>query len=230
MSIDADEVLKKTVLEADLESDHDSHSRRVNFVARLTSLLGIVLLFLLAVEGVSVPLVSQLFTWHVVVGVILIPVMTAKIAVTSYRFALYYVKTPDFKRAGPPWMPLRIIGPFVVMSTVIMMASGVMLMVVGPYSSQRSLWFTLHRASFILWFGLMAIHVLSYSLRAANVSWRDLRRIRSLSPTVSTDSWYRVMIVIVTIAVGVGLATRFGTEIHLWIQAFQSPVLQHLHH
>ena len=220
MSVAPDEILRKTVLESSLESDEADHSRRVQFVARLTSMLGVIIFILLAVEGVTVPLVSQLFTWHVVVGVILIPVMSAKIIVTSYRFALYYARSSDFKRAGPPWMPLRVIGPLVIVTTVVMMASGVMLMVVGPASAHRALWFTLHRASFIAWFVLMAAHVLAYLRRASNVTFRDFRRLRSFSPSVSTDTWYRVMIVSVTVAMGIGLSLRFGQLIAPWIHAF----------
>lgn len=220
MATDAREIVSETVLSTELESDAPDNSRRVHFVARLTSLLGVTLFVLLAIEGVSIPFISQLFTWHVVVGILLIPIMAAKIIVTSYRFALYYARSADFKKAGPPWTPLRVIGPLLVITTVIMMVSGVMLMVVGPYGSARNLWFIIHRASFIAWFAFMALHVLAYLLRASNTSLADLRRLRSLAPSVSTDAWYRLMILTVTLGLGIGLASHFGPLITPWLQSF----------
>lgn len=221
VAIDGREILEETVFARELDSDAGEHSRRVQFVARLTSLLGVLLFALLAVEGVTIPFTGQLLTWHVVVGVVLIPVMGAKIIVTSYRFVLYYTKRLDFKKAGPPWMPLRIIGPLVIITTFTMMLSGVALMVVGPYGATRGLWFSVHRASFIAWFVFTAIHVLAYVLRASNVSAKDLRRLASTSDLVSRDSWYRFIIVVVVLAVGIGLGSRFGPLVHPWIIAIQ---------
>lgn len=210
----------KNVLATEIEGDKSSQSRRVRFVARLTSLLGMLLFFLLALEGVSVPLVGELLTWHVVVGVILIPVMTAKIVVTSYRFALYYTKSLDFKKAGPPWMPLRVIGPLIVLSTVGLMVSGVVLMVIGPNSPSVNLWIFTHRATFIAWSVFMSAHVASYVRRAATVSWKDLKTLSVGDSLKSSDSWYRFIIVIVTLAIGIGLATKFGQLTAPWLAHF----------
>ncbi len=227
MSIDGRDIVVNTVLTTELESDLPGNSRRVQFVARLTSLLGVALFVLLAIEGISVPFTGQLLAWHVVVGIMLIPLMSAKIVVTSYRFVLYYTRRVDFKKAGPPWMPLRIIGPLLIASTVVMMSSGVALIVVGPSSSSEGLWFALHRDSFIAWFIFTAIHVLAYVLRASSVSLRDLRRLRATTTELTQDTWYRVMIVVVVLGIGIGLSSRFGPMIHVWETVLRARLLGH---
>ncbi len=210
----------ENVLETDIEGDKPSNSRRVRFVARLTSLLGMVLFFLLALEGISVPFVGELLTWHVVIGVILIPVMTAKIVVTTYRFVLYYTRSLDFKKAGPPWMPLRIIGPLMVFTTVGLMVSGVVLMVIGPNSTSVNLWIFIHRAFFIAWFAFTALHVATYVRRAATVSWKDIHNLSVGDSLKSADSWYRFILVVVTLGIGIGLATKFGQLTAPWVAHF----------
>lgn len=216
------------VLASELESDAPEQSRRVRFVAKLTSELGVVLLILLAVEGISVPATRQLFTWHIVVGVLIIPVLAAKIAVTSYRFLLYYSKTLDFQKAGPPWTPLRVAAPLIIVATIALMASGVMLLIQGPNLGNH-LWSTVHRASFIVWFALMAVHVLAYVRRASTTTYKDLIRLRSKDSKRTEDIWFRIIIVTVTVAVGVGLSTRFGTSIAQW-HAFFSTLGSFVHH
>ena len=96
------ENLLQNAISSELDGASPDNSRRVQFIAKLTSLLGIALFILLALEGISVPFVGELTTWHVVIGVILIPVMTAKIVVTLFRFTFYYARSLDFKKAGPP--------------------------------------------------------------------------------------------------------------------------------
>jgi hypothetical protein len=227
VAVEGRDIVINTVLTTELESDLPGNSRRVQFVARLTSLLGVALFVLLAVEGVSVPFTGQLLTWHVVVGIMLIPLMSAKIIVTSYRFVLYYSRRVDFKKAGPPWMPLRILGPLLIVATVVMMTSGVALVVVGPSATSEGLWFAIHRDSFIAWFIFMAVHVLAYVLRASSVSLRDLRRLRSTTAEVTQDTWYRVMIVVVVLGIGIGLSSRFGPMIHVWLMVLRARVLSH---
>ena len=141
--------------------------RRVLGNMRLTSIAGIVIFFELVVIGVTVPAIGQFLTLHVVVGYMLIPPLLLKLGSTSYRFVRYYIKTPRYAKAGPPTILLRVIAPLLVTSTVVLMVSGVVLMVVGPNAASTQLWKTLHQASFILWFGLAAIHIIAYFPKAA---------------------------------------------------------------
>ena len=57
--------------------------------ALLTSLLGAVLLVLLAVEGATIPLIHQLLSVHVFVGLLLLGPVALKLGSTGYRFARY---------------------------------------------------------------------------------------------------------------------------------------------
>lgn len=50
----------------------------------------------------------------------------------GYRFARYYTHGEAYRRKGPPELWLRLIAPVVVMSTVIVFASGVVLLFDGP--------------------------------------------------------------------------------------------------
>ncbi len=203
-----------------LANDVRGPSFRVKYVARLTSLLGILLFLLLAVEGISIPIVSKLMTLHVLVGMILVPVMALKIAVTSYRFTQYYLKKQDFVNAGPPWMPLRLIAPLIIFTTVVMMASGIELALTGPKGLSFTLWKPLHEVSFVLWFILMVPHVFAYLLRATNTSYRELIRLKSKDTKASTSSWNRSTLVLIALGIGVGLGLRFVPYAHSWIAFF----------
>jgi hypothetical protein len=139
--------------------------------ARLTGTMGAVLFVVLAAEGFTVLGVRQMLTPHVFIGMLLIPPVLVKIASTSYRFVRYYRGAPAYRRNGPPPILLRLLGPFVVVLTVVVLASGVALLYVPP--TQRQTFMFLHKASFILWFGAMAIHVLGHLADTARLAPRD---------------------------------------------------------
>ena len=140
---------------------------------RLTAALGAVLLVLLAIEGGTIPFLGQLEVVHVVVGLILIPIVLAKLGTTFYRFARYYAGTIAYRRAGPPHPVMRVVGPFVILTTVALFASGVALVIVGRQSQTV---YTIHKLSFIVWFGAMTIHVLGHVLSLPAVAARDWTR------------------------------------------------------
>ena len=145
--------------------------------ARLTAANAAVLLVLLAVEGVTVLQVRQLLTPHVFIGMVLIPPVLVKVASTTWRFARYYRGAPAYKRKGPPPLVLRLLGPVVVVLTVVLLASGVGLMLVSQ--SWLPLLLKVHKASFVLWFGAMTIHVLGHLGEVFRLAPRDwLRRTR----------------------------------------------------
>jgi hypothetical protein len=152
----------------------DKGSEGVEANARLTGSIAGVLLVLLAAEGITVLRVRALLTPHVFIGVLLIPPILLKIGSTGYRFVRYYAGSPAYRQKGPPPALLRLLGPFVVVLTVVLFASGVALLFVGPGLRQNLL--LLHKASFVLWFGAMAIHVLSHLLDTARLAPRDFYR------------------------------------------------------
>ena len=115
------------------------------------------LLVLLAVEGGTIPFLGQFEVVHVVVGLVLIPIVLLKLGTTFYRFARYYTADRDYRRAGPPHPVMRVAGPFVVVTTVALFASGVALAIVGRHSQTV---YTIHKkAGFIAWFVAMTVHV-----------------------------------------------------------------------
>jgi hypothetical protein len=132
--------------------------------AHLTSIVGLVLLLLLAAEGATILRIQQLLSVHVFIGMLLLGPVALKLASTGYRFARYYTHGVEYVRAGPPAPLMRVlVAPVLVLSTLTLFGSGVTLLAV-PH---RGLVLGLHKASFVVWFGAMSIHVLAYTTRAA---------------------------------------------------------------
>ena len=140
---------------------------------RLTSSLGALLLVLLFIEGVTIISIGSLLTPHIVIGVLLIPPVLLKIGSTSWRMVKYYAGSRGYRHKGPPAPILRLLGPIIVVLTVILLVSGVGLVVGAPVSWRAQL-FTIHRASFVLWFGAMTIHVLGHLVETAKFAPRDV--------------------------------------------------------
>ena len=129
---------------------------------RLTSLVGIVLLVLLAIEGATIPWIRPLLSVHIFVGMLLLAPVALKLTSTGYRFARYYTGGPEYVREGPPAPLMRLlVAPVLVLSTITLFATGVVLLAI-PHGGTVS---ALHKASFIVCFGA-AIHVLAYTVRA----------------------------------------------------------------
>ena len=95
---------------------------------RLTAASGAVLLALLAAEGVTILFIRPLFPEHVFVGLLLIPPVALKLASTGWRFLRYYRGHRAYRLRGAPLLPLRLLAPLVVASTVAVFATGVALL------------------------------------------------------------------------------------------------------
>jgi hypothetical protein len=145
---------------------------------RLTAVTGVILLVLLAVIGVTILRVRQLISVHLFVGLLLIGPVALKMASTGYRFARYYTGDGAYRRKGPPQLALRLIAPVVVLTTVIVFASGIVLLFNGP--ADRGQFLLIHKVSFIVWAVFTAVHFLGHlpglgrSLRAGAAQTRDL--------------------------------------------------------
>ncbi len=140
--------------------------------SRLTELVGSMLLILLAIEGFTLLFITQMVVLHIVIGLVLLPVIALKLGSVLYRFGRYYTHDPDYVAKGPPPLLLRALGPLVVVSTVLVMATGVALLVAGP---GYIFLLQLHQAMFIGWFGVMAIHVLGHWRQVLNAIGNEMR-------------------------------------------------------
>jgi len=140
---------------------------------RLTVMTGAVLLILLAAEGFTILRIGRLLTLHFFLGMLLLGPVALKAGSVIYRFYRYYTGSAPYRRKGPPALLLRLLGPFVVLLTACVFGSGVILALVGPPARQP--WLTVHKATFILWFGAMAIHVLAYVPRLPRLLYAEAR-------------------------------------------------------
>lgn len=137
----------------------------------LTSMTGAVLIVLLAVLGITILRIHQLIWLHLFLGLVLLGPIAIKMASTGYRFVRYYTRKPAYRSKGPPEPLMRLTAPIVVASTFVVFATGILLLIAGP--SGRGQYLFLHKASFVIWLAVTAVHVIGHLV--------DLRR--SLAPT-----------------------------------------------
>ena len=166
--------------------------------ARLTGLLGAILLIALAIEGVTVAGVREMFTLHVFVGLFVIPVVCLKLASTGYRFLHYYRGVAAYRAKGPPHPILRVAAPLVTLSTIALLGSGVVTLAVGPRNSDT--WLTIHQGSFIAWVTVTTIHVLGHVLETWKLTTAEMRA----KPPVPRRG-VRVALVVGSLAIGLSL-------------------------
>jgi hypothetical protein len=133
---------------------------------RLTAMTGLVLLAGFAAEGITILALRRLLPLHFFLGMLLIGPVALKIGSTCYRFARYYTGAAPYVRKGPPAPLLRALGPLVIFTSLAVLGTGVALAVTGPGPGP---WLLLHKASFVLWFGAMTIHVLAHALRLPRI-------------------------------------------------------------
>jgi hypothetical protein len=125
--------------------------------ARLTATTGLVLLALLAVEGVTILDIRPLLSVHVFVGLLLIPPVALKLAATGYRFVRYYKRAAEYVRKEPPLLLMRmLVAPRLIAATLVVFGTGVTLLAVGPGGG---IVLELHQASFFVWLVAFGVHV-----------------------------------------------------------------------
>lgn len=151
---------------------------------RLTALTGAVLIALLALLGVTIIALGRLLWLHLFVGLLLLGPLALKLGATGYRFVRYYSGDRAYRlRGAPPGVLRFVIGPPVVLSTLVVFASGVALLLAGP--SARGDLLPLHKISFIAWLAFMAVHVLAHLPAVAHAWSADVSLSRA--PATPTD-------------------------------------------
>lgn len=147
--------------------------------AQLTAWVGLLLVPLFVAELVTLVSLDRLLSWHIAIGVLLIPPALLKTATTGWRIIRYYTGASAYHRSGPPPIVLRMLGPLVVLTTLAVLGTGVILIVVGPRATftplatmagQRITWLTLHQASTIGWAVAMGLHVLGRLVPAVQLA------------------------------------------------------------
>jgi hypothetical protein len=129
---------------------------------RMTALAALPLLVLLAVEGITLLFLRDLLPVHILVGLALVPPVLLKLATTGWRFFRYYSGDREYVRRGAPSLPLRVLAPVLVLSTAAVLASGIAFVLVPSHPGALLM---LHKASFVVWGPVFAIHVLAYVWR-----------------------------------------------------------------
>ena len=110
------------------------------------------------------------------IGLVLIPPLLLKLASASYRMVRYYTGARAYREKGPPALPLRMLAPVLVVATLGIFTSGVALLALGHRSDVL---LTVHKASFIVWGVVFAVHFLAYVprvLQSLRADWGVARR------------------------------------------------------
>src|SRR5581483_2848580 len=132
-------------------------SRNAAFLARvrmggrrgneqLTAAAAILLILLLAVEGATLLNLRALLSVHAFVGVLLVPIVALKLASVGWRMARYYLGGAEYVEAGPPHVAMRVL-----------FGTGIALLALNQ---TQGILVGLHKASFVVWLGSTALHVL----------------------------------------------------------------------
>jgi len=161
---------------------------------QLTAIAAAVLVPLLLAEGATLLNVRALLTVHAYIGMLLIPVVTMKLASAGWRMVRYYAGSEEYVLRGPPQLAIRlVVAPVLVASTLVLFGTGVALLALDQ---TEGMLVGLHKASFIVWVGSFGLHFLT----RVGLLWRVLtRRVPGISA--------RLVAATLSVVAGVGLAT-----------------------
>ena len=127
---------------------------------RLTAMTGAVLLVLFVAECLTLLNLGKLLTLHFFLGMLLLGPVGLKAGSTLWRFTRYYTGSAAYVRRGPPAPLQRVTGPFVILTTLAVLGTGVMLLVEGGGPGGGP-WIQLHHMSFLLWAAVILIQHVS---------------------------------------------------------------------
>jgi hypothetical protein len=176
----------------------------------LTSAAAAILTLLLIGEGVTILDMGGLRTEHMFVGMLLIPPVLVKLGSTGYRFARYYMGARAYREKGAPLLPLRLLAPILVATTLAVFATGVVLLIDGRKSD---LVLEIHKVTFIVWGVVFAVHFLAYvsrMLRSLGSDWTTTTRRRL------PGSGLRLALLLASVGAGAALALLVLSPIRDW--------------
>jgi hypothetical protein len=156
--------------------------------------------------------IDRLVSEHVFIGMLLIPVVVLKLGSTGYRMVSYYRGRRAYVEKGPPHPLMRyFVAPATVVTTLLLFATGVALVVAGSHGGLLKL---AHQASFFVWLGAMGLHVLGHVLKLPAVLARDWTSSRP-----APGRRQRLLLVAGALAGGIVLALATLPLTHSWIHA-----------
>jgi hypothetical protein len=176
----------------------------------LTSAVAVVLIALLAAEGLTILDLRGLVDEHMFIGLVLIPPLVLKLGSVGYRFVRYYTGARPYTAKGAPRPLLRVLAPLLVAATIVLFASGVLLLAAGHKS--RSL-LQIHQLSAIAWVTVFAVHFLAYTPRVVRSLATALRATRE---NAVPGGRARGLLVAGAIGGGVALALALLPVIDSW--------------
>lgn len=137
---------------------------------RLTALTGALLaLGILAELGTLMLGLQRTLSWHVLIGIGLIPLVLVKLSSTGWRMVRYYTHNPDYRAEGPPRTLLRLLAPVLVGATLAVLASGVGLVAFPQVHFFRAL----HGASFAVFLLTVGVHGFAHLPKLRRFAFAD---------------------------------------------------------
>jgi len=146
--------------------------------ARLTAWAGLLLLVGFLAECFTLISLNTMLSAHIFIGAVLVPLVLLKTATTGWRIGRYYLGSAPYRQAGPPPLLLRMLGPFVVLTGLAVLGSGLALMPLGnasfstiaTFAGQRIDALTVHKICFVIWLVATGAHVLARTIPAVQLS------------------------------------------------------------
>lgn len=176
----------------------------------LTSITAAVLTALLLAEGATILWLHDLRAEHMFIGLVLIGPIVLKLGSTGYRFVRYYGGSRTYRAKGPPALPLRLLAPALVFTTVVIFASGVALLAAGHRSDTLM---ALHKLGFIGWSFCFGVHFLAHLPRMARSvadGWSAARAERT------PGGGWRGALLAASLCGGLALAFALLSRIEAW--------------
>lgn len=189
-----------------------------------TAAVALVLLLALAVQALTVVELGHLLAPHVAVGAGIAALAAAKVASVGRRALAWHRGEPWARTSEKPTLPVRVLGAALVGATVAVLASGATILVVGHADVLVAR--EAHIVAFVVWAGLVAIHLLRNGWRAVGAAARSTGVAggrRAPGPSSGAGAWWRgVALAGGTLAAGLAFGAVVVSQFAPRIAALQS--------
>lgn len=202
---------------AQLDEERAHETGRAVAIARGVAISGVALLVLSALEALTALDLRVAIFWHIVIGLVLLPVLVLKLALATWRFVSFYRADGPTHVRTAPWFPLRVLAPLLVVVTVLLVLSGTELTFAGPSSFSDTFLAPAHFLLAGIWLLLLFIHTAAYLKRSVISTAHDVRR----AIAGGLGGLVRILVVLASLTVGIAVASYLGTtQANAWQHAF----------